>query len=210
VTRVVPKLLLVAALAALMAPAVASASPDQVRRDCTSPEGVLTRDYSNRDLRDALDQLTTEEEEYTNCRQVISAAIGDGGGSAGQNDAGGPGGVGGSGGGSGNTGALTGEELAAQQSDQQALAALAGDPSKDPITVGGRQVKPGENGIFDLASAENSVPGPLVAVLALLVALALVAGWYLLRRRVPALSRIALPTKWMSLPRGLGRPRFRR
>jgi hypothetical protein len=55
------------------------------------------------------------------------------------------------------------------------------------------------------------VPAPLLLVLIALGAAALGGVFLLLRRHVPALARISLPTpKWSSSPRGLGRPRFRR
>jgi hypothetical protein len=201
VTRAVPKLLIVAALATLALPASAFASPQQVLDDCSDNDGQLSRDYSNADLRGALDNLPGDIDEYTDCRQVIASAIGAGPGRQG----GGSGPAGGAG-----DGALGGNEQTAQQSDQQALAALT-ENADGPIEVAGKQVEPGENGVFDLASAENDVPTPLLLVLIALAATAIGGLIFLLRRRVPALARISLPTpKWNSLPRGLGRPRFRR
>ncbi len=201
-TRVVPKLLGVAALVAVALPASATASPQWVILDC-SDDGKLSRSYSNDELRGALDELPGDLDEYSDCRQVIGAAIGAGAGKQG-------GGSGSSGGGAAS-GSVSGSEQAAQQGDQEALAALAKEAAEDPITVGGKQVEPGENGVFDLASAENGVPTPLLLVLLAFAAAALGGAFLLLRRRVPALARISLPTlKWSSSPRGLGRPRFRR
>ncbi len=201
-------LLIVTALIALLLPASASANPQQVILDC-SDDGKLSRNYSNKDLRGALDDLPGDLDEYSDCRQVISGAIGSGtGGNRGGSDSG-DGGAGTTGG--GNTGALSGEQAAAdQQSDQEALAAATKEAQDGSIAVGDQQVEPGENGVFDLASAENGVPTPLLLVLIALAALAVAAAFLLLRRRVPGLARISLPTKWMSLPRGLGRSRFRR
>lgn len=207
-TRVVPKLLVVAALVAAAFPVSASASPQQVILDC-SDDGKLSGSYSNQELRGALDKLPGDLDEYSDCRQVISGAIGSGSGSKGPGGDG-NGGAGASGGGSGNNGTLSGGTAADQQSDQEALAAATKAAEDGSASVAGKQVKPGENGVFDLASAENGVPTPLLLILIALGALALGGGLFLLRRRVPGLARISLPTKWTSLPRGLGRPRFRR
>jgi hypothetical protein len=201
-------LLVLAALTALLVPATAGASPHAVILDC-SDDGKLSRDYSNKELRGALDDMPSDLEEYSDCRQVIGSAIGSGGDG---NKVGGNGGAGDTGGSSGSSGgSLSGAQTPEDQlSDQQALAAATADAQDDSIAVGDQQVKPGENGVFDLASAENGVPTPLLLVLIALAVLALGGALLLLRRRLPALGRGSLPTKWTSLPRGLGRPRFKR
>jgi hypothetical protein len=200
-------LLILAALLALLVPATAGASPHQVILDC-SDDGKLSRDYSNKELRGALDDMPSDLEEYSDCRQVIGSAIGSGGDG---NKAGGNGGAGGGSTGSSDGGSLSGAQTPEDQlSDQQALAAATKDAQDGPIAVGDEEIKPGENGVFDLASAENGVPTPLLLVLIVLAVVALGGAVLLLRRRLPALGRVSLPTKWTSLPRGLGRPRFKR
>ena len=74
------------------------------------------------------------------------------------------------------------------------------------MNVGGEQVQPGTNGLFDLASASNDVPVPLVLALIRIGVLALVGGFVALRERVPGLARVPLVSK---IPR-VSRPRFRR
>ena len=54
--------------------------------------------------------------------------------------------------------------------------------------MGGETVKPGSNGLFDLASASNGLPTPLLVALIALAALALTGVLVALRRRVPALA----------------------
>lgn len=207
--RVVPMLLMAAVLVTMAAPAAAVASPNQVLLDCE--DGQLDHSYSNKDLRNALDRIGSDRDEYTDCRPVINAAIADGAGKSGgghddNSSSGGGGGTGSDGG--GGTTPLTGEETAARQTDAQALAAITSDKDGGPIEVGGKQVEPGENGVFDVASAENGVPAPLIW---LLVALGVVAAGglvFLGRRHMPAIARVPNPMKRMSLPRGF--PRLRR
>jgi hypothetical protein len=208
VTRVPRHLLLLAALVLLALPwgDAAAATPFQVIKDCNQ-DGVLDGKYSNRVLRKALDNLPTDIDEYSDCRDVIGAAITSGssaGGDAGPG--GGPGGSDPSAGGS--PAVLTPEEQAARQQDQQDLARITSPERRDDrpaAEVGGETVKPGSNGLFDLAPASNSVPFPLLLALIALGLLALGGGFVALRERIPALARIPLlsklPTPRVSLPR---------
>jgi hypothetical protein len=210
VTRLPRHLLPLAALLVLLAfPGVAFGSPLEVIKDCNE-DGVLDGKYSNKELRKALDNLPSDIDEYSDCRDVIGAAI-----TSGSSKGGGSGGTGGGGGAGGfnNTGgggarALTPEEQAARAQDQADLQALTSpDSRKDapPIDVGGEKVKPGSNGVFDLASASNSLPTPLLVALIALALLAIGGGVVALRGRVPALARLPLlskiPTPRVSLPR---------
>jgi hypothetical protein len=68
--RAVP---LIAALAALALPALASAKASDVIKDCTDDE-VLQGHYTQRELRNALAGLDADADEYTNCRAVIRQA----------------------------------------------------------------------------------------------------------------------------------------
>jgi hypothetical protein len=219
VIRLPRHLLAVAALALVLVafPTDAFADPLQVIKDCNQ-DGQLNRKYSNDELRKALDNLPSDIDEYSDCREVISAAITSGsdkgagrGGSGG--DTGGGGGAGGGGAGGGGAGgagaaAVTPEEQAARNQDQADLEALGSAESREnapPIDVGGKQVKPGSDGLFDLASATNSLPTPLLVALIVLALLAIAGGVVALRGRLPALARIPLlskiPTPRVSLPR---------
>lgn len=202
-TRVPRHLLLLAALALLAFPAPAGATPFQVIKDCNE-DGQLDRKYSNDELTKALDNLPSDIDEYSDCREVISAAI-TGGSDRGENRGAGSGGDG-SGGGSAVP--ITPEEQAARAQDQADLQALTTPDGRDKppaVEVGGETVKPGSDGLFDLASESNSIPGPLLAALIALGILALVGGVVALRGRVPALARLPLlskiPTPRVSLPR---------
>jgi hypothetical protein len=208
VTRFPRHLLLLATLLLLLAfPGDALAqSPLQVIKDCNQ-DGQLNRKYSNKELKKALDNLPSDIDEYSDCRDVISAAITGGSDKGGNRGAGGSG-AGGSGGAGGGAAAVTPEEQAARTQDQADLQALNTPESRESapgVEVGGETVKPGSDGVFDLASASNSLPGPLLVALIVLGLLALAGGIVALRGRLPALARLPLlskiPTPRVSLPR---------
>ncbi len=69
--------------ALLLAPAVAVASPDAVLEDCQ--DGRIDKKYSAKDLREALQDMPADLDEYSNCRELIVAARDNrrGGGGAG-------------------------------------------------------------------------------------------------------------------------------
>ena len=187
-------------------PAPAGATPFQVIKDCNE-DGQLDRKYSNEELTKALDNLPSDIDEYSDCREVISAAI-TGGSDRGENRGAGSGGDGSGGAGGGTAAPITPEEQAARAQDQADLQALTTPDGRDKppaVEVGGETVKPGSDGLFDLASESNSIPGPLLAALIALGILALVGGVVALRGRVPALARLPLlskiPTPRVSLPR---------
>jgi hypothetical protein len=189
VTRVARHLLLLAALVALAAPAGAVASPDQVIKDCAE-DGALNRSYTNSELRKAKDNLPTDLDEYSDCRDIIANAIKSG------SDKGG--GRGSPGQGVGGAGAADPGEAAARGTDQADLDAITGAAANgEPpsVNVGGEKVQPGTNGLFDLASASNEVPTPLLVALIALGLLALAGGFVALRGRVPALGRVPLLNK---------------
>jgi hypothetical protein len=188
VTRVVRHLLIIGALALLALPAAASASPDQVIRDC-GQDDKLDRKYSNEDLRKARDNLPSDLDEYSNCREVINQAI------KGGSDKGG-------GAGSPGVGATDPEgETAARAQDASDLEAIAGGTGgsgsgKPPsVDVGGSSLEPDRSGYFSVSDAANEVPLPLVAAMILLGLLVLASGIGALRERIPALARIPLLSK---------------
>jgi hypothetical protein len=172
------------AFAALALPASAMADPEAVIRDC-GQDGTLGGKYSDRDLRQALANLPTDLDEYSDCREVISAAISTGAGK-------GAGGAGSSK--DGNTPSLS--EETARIEDQKQLDQMA-DARERPgdIQVGGRPVTPGSNGLFDVSSAENGLPLPLVLALIGLALLSLTGAFVALRPRIPLLARIPLPSR---------------
>jgi hypothetical protein len=200
--RAARHLLLLSVLALLALPAGAQAANPLT--DCRG-DNDLDRRYTKNDLRKALDNLPTDLEEYSNCREVIEAAIAStentssGGGGGGTTPTGGSGG----GGGVSTPGGFTAQ-------DENDIAAVTGEVKENPpaVDIGGKSVKPGDNGLFDLASASNSVPLPLVLALIALGLLALGGGLLALRGRLPALARIPVLSK-ISMPR-VRLPRFKR
>jgi hypothetical protein len=186
-------------LALLALPAAAQADPvtDCVRDD------VLDKKYSNSELRNALDELPTDAQEYGSCREIIQAAI-TSGSDKGDNRP------------SGGTGAnaadpsLPPDEQGARTQDNADLEAITGGGGSDrpapKIAVGDETVEPGSNGLFDLASASNDIPAPLLVALIALGILALTGGLVALRKHVPLLARVPLLSK-IPTPRV---PRFRR
>jgi hypothetical protein len=194
VSRVPYRSILAAALIALAVPAAAQASGFDVIRDCAR-DGRLDGNYSNGELKEARDNLPSDLDEYSDCREVINGAITSGSDRGGGRD----GGSGGSGAGGGSGGSGPSGE-AARARDKAALDALTGRRGKPALNVAGTRVEPGGNGLFDLASAANGLPLPLL--LALISVLLLAAGggvvalshrfpW--LAERIPLLSKLSLP-----------------
>jgi hypothetical protein len=181
--RAVRNLLVVAALALLAVPVSAAASADQVLRDCIR-DGKLDGHYSNAELRRARDNLPSDSDEYSDCSDVIAAAI-----KGGSNR--------GSGAGSPGVGATDPKgEAAARSNDEGDLAAIADSKGKAPaVDVGGTSLAPDSSGFFNLAGAGNQVPLPLLIALILLALFAMASALAAMRERVPALARIPFLSK---------------
>ena len=216
-------LVLLGLACALIAPASSHASPGAVIRDCAD-DGRLQGHYSPSDLRRAQSELPSDLNEYSDCASVIAAAIpgsggsgggggshGSGGGASGSSGGGGGGGAGGGGGGHAGGGAAgsaahrsaAGAGLTIDRSGP----APKVNPKKPTLTIDGHRVSPGGNGLFNLSSAADGLPAPLLAALIAVAIAALAGAGYALRRRIPAFGRVALPH--LSLPR-VPLPRFRR
>jgi hypothetical protein len=170
----------------LAVPATAHASYRAVIQDCAE-DGVLDHHYSQQDLINARKHLPSDLDEYSDCREVIGAAIG------------GPRKKKGGGGG----GPPPPAHPAAHDAKALKRATSGGKPS---VRVGGRKVEPGSNGLFNLAGS-NGLPLPLLLALISVGLLATGGGLYALRRRIPALANIRLPR--LSLSR-VPFPRLRR
>lgn len=182
--RVLRNLSALGVIALLVLPATAQAS---ALTDCIQ-DNDLDRNYSNSELRNALDNLPTDSDEYGNCREILSGAITSGSDKGGNR----PSSTGSDG------GPLSTTEQAARNKDTEALAALAGDngdPQTPSVDVGGETVEPGSDGLFDLASASNDLPMPLLVALIALAALAVTGLLIALRGRFPALARLPLLSK---------------
>ena len=191
--RAATSLLVLAVLALMALPGSAMATP---LRDCSS-DGDLDKQWSNSELRKAIDNLPTDLDEYSNCRELLTNAITSGSDKGGNRPTLGADGS-----------PLPPEEQAARAKDNEDLAAIMADPEKSPpgVKVGDEEVEPGSNGLFDLASASNDLPVPLLVALIALGLVALIGGLAAMRERIPALSRIPLLSKIPRVPF----PRFRR
>ena len=87
------------------------------------------------------------------------------------------------------------EETDRMAGDARELDRMAGKGERPgPIEVGGERVSPGSDGMFDVASASNGIPLPLLLALIGLGVLTLAGGFVALRSRVPLLARIPLPS----------------
>lgn len=182
-----------AILATLLVPAGALADGREVIRDCAQ-DGDLDGSYSQGELDHAYNNLPSDIDEYSNCREVIERARERGGAGATNNDAGGsgPGGTaygggssGGSYGGSGNDR----DELSARE-----LRSRADDPPRADIA--GRST--GDvAGALTTGDEAGRIPTPLIVVLVLALLAAMAGGLYALRDRLPAgiVSRLPGPLK---------------
>jgi hypothetical protein len=181
VIRVVRQLFLLSALALLALPAAAHAS---ALTDCTR-DNDLDHSYSNSELQKALDSLPTDSDEYSNCREILAGAIHDGSDKGSRPKNTGPDG-----------GPLSANEQSKRAHDGAELAALTGADRQPPrVDVGGHTLQPGDDGLYDLASASNDLPVPLLLALIALGLLALTGALVALRTRIPALARLPLLSK---------------
>jgi len=190
------RLLTALTILCLAAPAGASADSGVTKllRDACRDEHI-DGTYTQAQYKKALDQLPTDSDEYTGCREVLQrgrlAALGagkrrgGGGGSTGTG-AGTAGGSGSSGGGSSGSStpapAANADPLASATPEQRKNLAQAGKSAK-AVDVGGELVQPGALGLGELSGAGREVPAPLIALICLLAASALgIGGWWLWSR----------------------------
>jgi hypothetical protein len=150
-------------LAALAATASADTGTKIIER-CT--HGQSLGGFSQQDYRRALQELPTEVEEYSDCANLIrraQLATASGGG------------------GSGGAGPPV---TPITQEERNQLDKIATSGAK-PLSIGGQAVHPGVVHA-DIASAFSSLPDPLLAVLAFLIACAAALGGRSIARRVRA------------------------
>ncbi len=197
---------MVAAVLVALVPAAAQAqSTTEILRDCADDD-VLQGNYSASAMRTARNNLPAELEEYSACRDVLTAAINDktkkpagtdndssGGGGGGGGGTSGSGGSDSSSstdsGGSGTTDSVptptgpvdSGREVPQTPQEWAAITEAQKGPEANPADI--KQVSPGA----DRMNAEvgrNPLPGTLVGVLALIAAaaLALIAAPFIRKR----------------------------
>ncbi len=191
-------LVVLACLVALLvaAPGASAQSTNDIIRDC-SDDSKLDRDYSPSQIRRARNNLPSDVDEYSDCRDVLNRALTsvnrrnndiDGGN---QSDSGSNSGNNNSGnndsggdnrrdrGSSEDEGPLTPQDDAERKALEQA--------NNTPVQVGDEKVSPGTSSIATQA-ARNGIPTPLVIVLALLGFAATAAALPVARRQVAALG----------------------
>src|SRR5215208_850622 len=152
-----------------------AASTTRILRDCAD-DGVLQGDYTPAELRKARQNIPTDTDEYTDCRDVLARAA-----AAGVSSRGGSGGSGGTG------GAAGGQPPADPHSDEgRAIVGAAGaKPPPGPMNIGGRSVIPGRASL-SANGVRNELPPGMLAALILLGAGALSTLLPPVRRRVLA------------------------
>ena len=182
-TRRVRQLIsLVAATAALCAPAAAWGSPDAVIQDCAS-DGSLDGSYSDADKRAALGRLPADLDEYSDCRSMISAAIGGTGGgnaNAAASSNGGPGVV--------DPKSPAARKAAARRKVRIREARRRQARQKREKELGARSVDPRDGSVFKAANTANGMPVPVALSLVGLGLCALVTALLALWRRNPAFA----------------------
>ena len=154
-------------LALVAAPAANAASTTQILRDCAD-DGVLQGSYSPSELRKARQNIPTDTDEYTDCRDVLARAAvagvaARGGGS-------------GSSGGTGGTGGTGSDGLPPADPNspegRQIVGEAGAKPPPGPMTIDGRSVIPGTASLA-ANGVRNDLPAGLLVALILLGACAL-------------------------------------
>jgi len=177
--RTIPLLI---AVLVLGLPGAAQASSSDVIRDCAQ-DGKLDKHYSQKDLRNAEQNLPSDIDEYTDCRSVIRAALSGGSGSPG----------------SPANGIVTASgAVAGSPQDIQALQSIAAQAAKGkrtPVEIGGQSVLPGNAGLGGVLAGlqgANGMPMSLVLAIAALLVLAAVNAYLAVREKFPLVRRVAL------------------
>ena len=201
--------LLATALALLVAvPAAHAADRAQIIADCNA-DGDLDGNYTPSEIRDARNNIPTDIDQYSDCRDVLSRAISaktaasnnNNSNSGGTDNSGGTGGSTGSGGGGGTGGTdvapnpTTAPQATATPSGRDPGIRIgpstpedwnaikeSGRYANEPVEVNGRPISPAAS------VGRNGLPGTIVVVLALLAAAAIAMTVPFVRRRVATRS----------------------
>jgi hypothetical protein len=170
----------VAVLLTAASPALAG-TREKILQECQ--DGRLSGDYTAKEIRDARNNIPTDIDQYSDCRDVLARALADRAGSGG---GGGAGGGAAGGGGAGGGGALLTPSTPADNTAIQKAQTNGGDP----IKVGDSAITPGVAGLAS-GAPRTGLPTGTIIVLALLGIAALAAGAPLVRRRLGSLSGLA-------------------
>jgi hypothetical protein len=162
-------------------PAAARASGADVIRDCAQ-DGKLDKTYSQKELQQADQNLPSDIDEYTDCRQAIRAQM-----SGGSGNPGGP----------GPAGAIitASGAVAGSQADVNALTAIQDKGKRRAVPIAGEKVLPGNAGLTGMLgglAGSNGMPTSLMLAIATLLILAAVTAYLTAREKLPHLSRVAL------------------
>jgi hypothetical protein len=186
-----PRTVFVACLLALLvaAPtALADSTRAKILRECQ--DGRLTGDYTSKQIRDALNNIPDDIDQYSDCRDVLRGALLNNAGNSGGGGGTGGGSGGGAGGGGGNGGGNGGKPLTpSTDADRKALQSAATGGGQ-PLEISGKQVTPGEGELH------NDLPTTLLVVLIMLAVAATAALVPFVRRRArfgalgPTLRRV--------------------
>src|SRR5688500_9109658 len=165
-----PRLLLVMVLTLLVAaPAAMAGTRADIVADCFE-DGDLDGNYTASQIRDARNNLPADVDQYSDCRDVLSRALG---GSGTEQT-----------GGAGPAGGGPAEPLAPSgAAEQQALDDAAAQGGDNPVQVGDGTVVPGASG-FAAGAPRSEIPGTLLTALILLGLAALAAAAPYARRTV--------------------------
>lgn len=169
-------------LVLLAAPGAAFASSQDVIKDC-SEDGTIDGNYSRHELEQAENDLPSDIDEYTDCREAIrSAQEGRGGGPhvAGVNASGG-----GTGGSNGSGGAGNVTPTADDTAELDRITKAAHGDRAPELTVRGQRIAPGSGGLYTAAGAANELPLSLMLIVIAVATTALTGGYLVLRRRFP-------------------------
>ena len=185
-------LLSLAALCVIGATAPAAfASYQDVIRECYNTGSLPAGKYSRHELLQARSHLPSDIREYSDCEDLINAAL-----AAGRRSSGG----GGTGGGSVPTAApnpaLTTPSgaTAGSQNDLNALGQAQKQSAPPQVKVADGKLSPSTGGVIRAAKNTdvNSLPTPLLASLIALAAMALLGGTSVLRQHWPRIRRAPL------------------
>jgi hypothetical protein len=174
------RLLLLLVIAGALAPSSAFAGTrDKILRDCQ--DGRIDGHYSQKQYADALANIPTDVDEYTDCRDVIRRSQLS---SAGSPTGGGGGGTtgGSSTGTTGASGSSRDPLATASRHERDTLERKQAEPDKS-VNLGGRLVQPSSLG-YETGGSFSDIPTSLLIALILLGAGAVVAGGMWLRSRV--------------------------
>ena len=193
-------LIALALLAPALVPTGAMASGADVVDDCAD-DGVIDGRYSDEELREGANEVPSDIDEYTDCREVIRAELGSGGGDRSGRGSG------------GGDPALTTDSgaVAGSREDIDALDELTGNGrdgrgrgDAPSIDIGGRDVSPEAGGkVLGLANSSNELPLSMLSALVLLALMAIAGTGLLVRRHglpAPVAARVPEFLRNVKLP----------